>query len=77
MYFFWYFGTSVLFLLTGFCIFHIFDSIRNHPSAVFLRQRKLGEMFDLSSLNDLTVIWGTVLNNASHYTVTFLEATIS
>lgn len=50
---------------------YTYNSIRKHSSAIFLRQRKLGEMFNLSSLNDLCVIWGTMFNNASHYMILF------
>lgn len=59
------------FLLTFFFFNYTYNSIRKYSSAVFLRQRKLGEMFDLSSLNDLCVIWGTMFNNASHYMIIF------
>lgn len=47
------------------------NSIRNHSSAVLLRQRKLREIFDLSSLNDLCVIWGTTFNSAAHFMMIF------
>lgn len=59
------------FLLTFFFLNSTYNSIRKHSSAVFLRQRKLGEMFDFSTLNDLCVIWGTMFNNASHYMIIF------
>lgn len=49
--FYQYHFCSLVFILYTFC-----NSIRNHLSAVFLKQRKLGEMLDLSSFNDLCVI---------------------
>lgn len=49
--FYQYHFCSLVFILCTSC-----NSIRNHLSAVFLKQRKLGEMLDLNSFNDLCVI---------------------
>lgn len=68
----WCYRTSINAIFAYFFFLNsTYNSIRKHSSAVFLRQRKLGEMFDFSTLNDLCVIWGTMFNNASHYMIIF------
>lgn len=37
----------------------------------FLEAEKIKGLCGLSSLNDLSVNWGTIFNSASHYTVIF------
>lgn len=70
----WCYRTSINAIFAYFFFLNsTYNSIRKHSSAVFLRQRKLGEMFDFSTLNDLCVIWGTMFNNASHYMIIFRE----
>lgn len=46
------------------------------PVLFFLRQRKVREIFNSSSLNDLRVIWGQ-LSTVLHILGRFLEATFS